>query len=269
MNNTQIARETLSILEQNGYSLGGEQIVLSPAPSAFREAELYTPERIDALSLPEKRLRGEILVELADSFEAAKKFGIGRTLVLNFANAYHAGGGFLYGSIAQEESLCRRSTLYASLTSERGKEMYAYNAAHAGTDGAQSMLLSPQTVVFRGLDGELFAPPYTLFVISAAAPDLSGDSRLLDGGKIAAVFDRRIGSVLKIAASCGYETVVLGAWGCGAFGNDAKDVAARFRFALSERDFRRYFSRVVFAIYESYNKYNFNSFRSAFSTDGI
>ena len=45
----------------------------------------------------------------------------------------------------------------------------------------------------------------------------------------------------------GYQSLVLGAWGCGAFGNDPVRCAAEFRYAF-ENKFRRAFSNVVFAI---------------------
>jgi uncharacterized protein (TIGR02452 family) len=56
----------------------------------------------------------------ADSFEAASKFvGDGKITVLNFASAKKAGGGFLNGAMAQEESLCYSSNLYTSLAKNK------------------------------------------------------------------------------------------------------------------------------------------------------
>jgi uncharacterized protein (TIGR02452 family) len=53
--------------------------------------------------------------------------------------------------------------------------------------------------------------------------------------------------VLAIARAYGHSELVLGAWGCGAFGNDAHRTALDFRQAL-DGEFRGAFSDVVFAI---------------------
>ena len=58
---------------------------------------------------------------------------------------------------------------------------------------------------------------------------------------------KRIHRVLAIARSYGYNALVLGAWGCGAFHNDPHRTAADFRDALAN-DFSGAFSDIVFAI---------------------
>src|SRR5262249_7111087 len=57
----------------------------------------------------------------------------------------------------------------------------------------------------------------------------------------------RIERVLTIAAVQGHEALVLGAWGCGVFGNDATEIAHLFRTALWG-PFRGVFAIVIFAI---------------------
>ena len=63
----------------------------------------------------------------------------------------------------------------------------------------------------------------------------------------------------------GYEALVLGAWGCGAFANDPYRTAVDFRKAL-ETDFRGYFSDVVFAVTDWSRERRFlGPFRDVFS----
>jgi uncharacterized protein (TIGR02452 family) len=57
----------------------------------------------------------------------------------------------------------------------------------------------------------------------------------------------RILKVLSTGVEHGHDSIVLGAWGCGAFGCDGNEIAGLFRRALDE-NFRGAFKRVVFAI---------------------
>ena len=56
----------------------------------------------------------KIVVSKSTSFGAARKYN-GEIAVLNFASATNPGGGVTHGSFAQEECLCRCSTLYNNL----------------------------------------------------------------------------------------------------------------------------------------------------------
>ena len=58
----------------------------------------------------------------------------------------------------------------------------------------------------------------------------------------------RLRAVLTAARRSGHATLVLGAFGCGAFGNPAGPVAAAFRAQLAAPEFRGAFRRVVFAV---------------------
>ena len=70
---------------------------------------------------------------------------------------------------------------------------------------------------------------------------------LVSADHAAKLFRQRIHRVMAIARAYQYDTLVLGAWGCGAFNNDPVRTATDFRAAL-DTDFRGAFSNIVFAI---------------------
>lgn len=266
-----IAQDTLQIIKNNFYKFDGQKIILSNNPQKNREVYVCTPDIVSKnLQLILDDINGKendgaaIKVDELDSYESAKINGIGKTLVLNFANAYTPGGGFLRGAIAQEESLCRRSTLYESLSSEAAQEMYSYNRNNVCAEGSDYMLLTPSVIVFRDERCQLLKEPFQTAVLSVAAPNLGGEAFQLDELALKRLFHRKIRNILSTAAVQGYETLILGAWGCGAFGNDAKNVASYFYDILISENFKKFFKKIVFSIVSKGSRYNLNSFRSIF-----
>jgi uncharacterized protein (DUF1810 family) len=163
-----------------------------------------------------------------------------RPLALNFANGVTPGGGFLNGARAQEETLCRSSALYLTLMGDR---MYKEHAERPFRDSTDWCILSPDVPVFREDDGTPLEEPWFLSFITCAAPE----AKKIGTQTAADLLRQRIHRVLAVAHAHGFEALVLGAWGCGAFGNDPHRTAADFRNAL-ETGFRGAFSEIVFAI---------------------
>ena len=94
-----------------------------------------------------------------------------KTGVLNFASATKAGGGFLNGAEAQEESIARVSTLYPSLCTKEAKKFYTKHdeKRRDATDFyTHSMIYSPGVAVFRNDLGDA-VDPYFINVVSCAA----------------------------------------------------------------------------------------------------
>ena len=90
-----------------------------------------------------------------------------------------------------------------------------------------------------------------------------GRPELMKAGDL---LQQRIHRVLAIARAYGYPALVLGAWGCGAFGNDPRRTAIDFRHAL-EQEHSGAFSEVVFAIADWSPERRFlGPFRDAFAT---
>lgn len=164
----------------------------------------------------------------------------GNPVALNFANGIEPGGGFLVGARAQEEVLCRSSALYRTLV---GDPMYEAHRERPLPDSTDWAIYSPDVPVFRSDDGTALASPRLLSFITCAAPY----APRVGQAESAALLEKRIHRVLAIAQAFGHEEMVLGAWGCGAFGNDPGRMARDFRAALENR-FEGAFSHVVFAI---------------------
>jgi uncharacterized protein (TIGR02452 family) len=182
-----------------------------------------------------------------------------RPLALNFANGVHPGGGFLNGARAQEETLCRSSALYATLVGDR---MYAHHQGRPTPDSTSWSILSPRVPVFRVDDGTALEDYWLLDFLTCAAPYAPTVGRELSADLLA----ERIVRVLAIARAWGYDTLVLGAWGCGAFENDSTRTARDFRRAL-ETEFRGAFSHIAFAITDwSAPRHYLGPFRDAFQS---
>lgn len=265
MDYRQIANETIKITAARKYETGGKTIEL-PALD-YKMVEVFSPE--DGRKLLEEDISqyfGEKLCEIEvtgeDSFAAARR--LEKPLVMNFANARYVGGGFLAGARAQEESLCRCSTLYASIKSSKAAEMYHYNRSHKSRVASDYMLLSPQVCVFRNEKYQLMENPFMAAVITLPAPNRHGAAALASNEHIAETMTRRIRIMLRIAAKHGYRELVLGAWGCGAFGNSPTDVSGYFKNVLIDEEYGRCFDRVVFAIYGKPEGRNITAFSKAF-----
>ena len=163
-----------------------------------------------------------------------------RPLALNFANGVQPGGGFLHGALAQEEVLCRSSALYHTLVDD---PMYLNHHHRLRPDSTDWAIYSPDVPVFRMDDGTELDSPWLLSFLTCAAPYEPSIGQPEAGD----LLQKRIRRVLAIARAFGYSSLVLGAWGCGAFANDPCRTAVDFREAL-ETEFKGAFSEVVFAI---------------------
>jgi uncharacterized protein (TIGR02452 family) len=230
---------------ESGYYLNrdGRQVDWSRAVAAARQAKRSIPP--DApLPTAHRPLFVETRVQVSNETTLGAAWRLAqaglRPLALNFANGIQPGGGFLEGARAQEETLCRSSALYATLA---GDPMYEHHRARPQPDSTDWAIYSPDVPIFRADDGRELDQPWLLSFITCAAPYAPAIGQPQAGD----LLQRRIQRVLAIAQAFGYQALVLGAWGCGAFHNDPQRTARDFRSAL-EGDFRGAFSDVVFAI---------------------
>ena len=262
--NLLMARETMKILRARSYCIDGN--VVSHPNVDLKKAILCGGSELSALQDEEKCPVGtassRIEVSQLDSFDAAR--AMSNPLVLNFANAHCPGGGFRLGASSQEESLCRRSSLYLSLNSAEASKMYHFNNLHLSPMESNWMVLSPLVCVFRDSNGRLLRNPYLVSVISAPAPNLRGLGFFASRRRVRESIKGRIRIMLTEAYRHQYRELVLGAWGCGAFGNSPEMVAECFRSELVDCGLVGHFDKVVFAIRGNKGERSFAQFSKAF-----
>eukprot|EP01132_Coremiostelium_polycephalum_P002485 gene2485-3076_t len=179
-------------------------------------------------------------------------------VVLNMASKNNPGGGYLKGSGAQEENLHRRTNLFCSLEDPDGIQRGSEKRYPIPDHGA---LYSPGIVVFRDSEMkgyQLLEEPYLMSFISAAAiphppcyRDQSG--RFMIKPDIVATLIKKIETILAVALHHGHDSIVLSAFGCGAFKSPPHHMAQLFNQVINSNQFRNRFKLVTFAIIEDHN----------------
>ncbi|KAL6717848.1 hypothetical protein ACLMJK_003933 [Lecanora helva] len=233
--------------------------ILKTTPKAPPNGHLYDPKTLHPLdpqkcpNLPKTTIR----VLNSDTIDAALSLSSPKSpkpvLILNMANAYHSGGGWLHGSLAQEEALCYRSSLSFTL-----KTKY-YPIPEAGG------IYSPTVVVIREnmASGHALldlSKPEDLPVVSAVSvAAINGPKIAKDAGgketfkakKDRDVMKEKMRVVLRIAAVNHHRVLVLGALGCGAFGNPRGEVVECWKEVFAEAEFNGgWWETVAFAVME-------------------
>jgi uncharacterized protein (TIGR02452 family) len=145
--------------------------------------------------------------------------------ILNMASPLRPGGGVLTGATSQEEYLCARTTLLPSL-----QESF-YRLPEYGGIYTQDVLVFRNALPLAESAGELNPTErYYVDAISAGMlrfPELEGeeDEVKVLSKKDRAIVERKMRAVLRMVTSHGVKKLVLGAWGCGAYGNPVRDIA--------------------------------------------
>ncbi len=263
MQRVQLAQETLRIMREGWYSNAeGEWVAIDQAMlSAVRGSRFFDPLQLSELLAeanpqPCEPLDMQVRIANETTIQGIRYLldrQASEVLVLNFASAKHPGGGFLSGAEAQEESLALASGLYACLTPFM-EEMYQFHRQQRSPFYSDRMIYSPKVPLFRDDQHLLLLQPYfpsilTAPAVNAMALHRSAPEQLIS---VCPVMRRRVGYVLAVARHLGYRYLVLGAWGCGVFGQDPDEMADHFYHHLYDNPaFRGAFDRVRFSILDT------------------
>lgn len=184
---------------------------------------------------------------------------------LNFASAKHPGGGFESGALAQEECLCYCSTLFGSLREQTEVYEESLNNLNNGLYSNWT-IYSPNVSIVRDSKYRFIVPAKCSFITSPAPNAKVYLNRRKGNEKdLAKALYKRCELVLKTAALHGEKNLILGAFGCGVFGNDPNKVAETFKRLLIDEGYAGYFDSIEFAILtRSGDNSNFNAFKRCF-----
>ena len=192
--------------------------------------------------------------------------------VLNFASATNPGGGVAHGSRAQEEALCRCSTLYPTLATETlWKKYYEFHRERNDTRYTDACIYTPDILVIKS---DISIPQrlpkdewIKVDVLTCAAPNLrlrpnnkynpgAGKHIAVSNDELYDIHTSRAKQILTVAAHHGVDVLILGAFGCGAFQNDPNIVAKAYADVIPQ--FNGYFKEIHFAVYCPPNRGNEN-----------
>ena len=259
------AQQTLKAFESGYYMSDGRKVEVSDMHrNSMNQITLYTPESLGSIEIgsvidghePIYKLTQLPVVSALSGLESSNSIGI-----LNFASAKNPGGGFLNGAQAHEESLAMCGNLY--LTQIKKPEYYNANRTCGSTLYTDYMIYSKDVVFIREDINEFWRQPMIASVLTA--PAINMGQYLLKGNvsisHAETVMKDRMRKILKVFASQGDKTLILGAYGCGVFRNDPKTIAEFFIDLLKGEDLEKYFKELIFAVYDSSKSKNvYNAF---------
>lgn len=262
-----MSRETNVAVFQNTCERFKEAALAEAIRKSLEKQKIYGEDEVLENTEPVYKKKAVVTVSDKKSFEAALKYRGMKVCVHNFASFTNPGGGVVNGSSAQEESLCRVSTLYPLLSD--GRMMSGFYRKHKdmlrnGEVTAtynDDAIYTPDVVVFKDDDRMQLLPEgqrMSLDVITVAAPNLRPNPSnrwnpepskaiAVKPMELLAIHKKRAKRLFFIAKANGAEVLVLGAFGCGAFQNPPEVVARAYKEVLAEFEYD--FDTVEFAVY--------------------
>lgn len=262
-----LCKENKKLSSATKESTSLQELILENTPILTEEKNVYTE-------------KAKVIVSKKRTLEATSSYRGEKTAVHNFASATNPGGGVVNGSSAQEECLCRCSNLYFCLnTQPMWNGFYGPHRKEKNPLHNDDIIYTPDVIVFKTDTSEPKQMPeekwYCVDVITCAAPNLrerpgnrynSGDGfqpvKVTDK-ELLEIHEKRLRRILDVALSHGVTSIVLGAFGCGAFQNKPEIVAQASKNVL--KYYLYSFKNIEYAIYCSKDDWNYKVFERILS----
>lgn len=251
-----VYENTMSIANKGSYvSPKGKTVTITDEDKMIDGTKFYgKAANVNHNSLT--RYETELKVIDNDTIYAAKDL-IDRGFnpcVLNMASFHKPGGGVVEGSSAQEENIFRRTNIFKSLYQfhsigenygiKQREERYPLDYNFGG-------IYTPSVTVFKGSDDTNYSPleePFKIAVVSVAAIK---KPRVENGKLVPWVVDTakcKIRQILDIALENGHDSIILSAFGCGAYKTPPTEMAKLFKEVLDSEKYKGAFKVIHFAI---------------------
>lgn len=248
--NIEVFEDTEKFVKENGIlkeairnSTKNQKLIL--------ENDNYISDEERAAMIHKYSDMAKVIVSKKRSYEAASNYPGKKVMVHNFASATTPGGGVVKGSGAQEECLCRTSTLYFSLnTKEMWDGFYSPHRAANDPKHNDDLIYTPDVYVIKS---DTMSPKrlsevdwYKVNVVTCAAPNLrlmpTNRMNASDGKKplkisdaeLLQIHEKKMRRIFDVSMKEGNEVLILGAFGCGAFQNNPEVVARAMKNVVKE-----------------------------------
>lgn len=199
--------------------------------------------------------KAELLIQSIDSFDMGiymkEQKGL-NPVVLNMASMNHPGGGYLRGAGAQEESLFRRSCLHLCLDGKNKKDKSLYPISVT----KNSAIYTKDVIVIKDNESHnysFYRHDYKRMSV-ITCPAFKCKKHMTSEEYDAYVYGvmyNKLDMIFRTAFYNGHDSIVLGAFGCGAFHNPSLKVAY-----MCQELYKKYahcFKMIGFAILTDHN----------------
>lgn len=253
----EVYKNTIELCNKGFYeSSNGERILVNGLDNVMIDGTKFYGKKVEVDYNTFPKYETEVKVVNNDCLYEAKKLideGL-KPAVLNMASFHTPGGGVINGSAAQEENIFRRTNIFKSLYQfnhigdnygiKQKEERYPLDYNYGG-------IYTPKVFVFKGsddVDYKLLDEPFYVDVITL--PAVKNPS--MKNGKIVpwveTTIKNKIKQILNIALENKNDSLVLSAFGCGAYGTPPEQMAKFFADVLASEKYQGLFRVIHFAI---------------------
>ena len=255
----EVYQDTVKIINEKEYdNSNGNTVIIEREKEMVSGTKFYYSKiNIDYNKLDRYK---DAIVQVVNNdclYEAKRLVDMGmKPAVLNMASFSMPGGGVINGSSAQEEEIFRRTNLFKSLYQfhnigdkfgvEQRKERYPLDYNYGG-------IYTPSVTVFKGgrdVNYPLLDKPFMIDVISVAAVK----NPLIENDKIVPFVKKtlinKVKHILNMALANGNDSLVLSAFGCGAYKTPPTEMASIMFKVIHSKEFVDAFKTIKIAIIE-------------------